>query len=99
MKRTLAVAVLAASAMFTALSATAGPLDPDCTAEKTAKSVAAKATVGKGGRCTPAEAARDAASNATGIGDGDRKKPLSGDRDGKKDNDDNNDNNGIKNKN
>jgi hypothetical protein len=37
----------------------AGPLDPDCTAEKAAKSAAAKATVGVGGRCDPKEAAKD----------------------------------------
>jgi hypothetical protein len=35
--------------------ATAGPLDPDCTAEKAAKSAAMKATVGVGGRCSPKE--------------------------------------------
>ncbi len=40
--------------------ALAGPLDPDCTAEKAAKSATAKATVGVGGRCSPAEAAKDA---------------------------------------
>jgi len=39
----------------------AGPLDPDCTAEKAAKSAAAKATVGVGGRCDPKEAAKDTA--------------------------------------
>ena len=47
----------------------AGPLDPDCTAEKAAKSAAAKATVGVGGRCSPAEAAKDAAKGAAGIED------------------------------
>ena len=80
MNRTLVAALFAASTMFTALPAAAGPLDPDCTAEKAAKSAAAKATVGVGGRCSPAEAAKDTAKGATGIGDGDRKKPLSGDR-------------------
>jgi hypothetical protein len=49
----------------------AGPLDPDCTAEKAAKSVAAKATVGVGGRCSPAEAAADTAKDAAHIGDDD----------------------------
>jgi hypothetical protein len=47
----------------------AGPLDPDCTAEKAAKSAAAKATVGVGGRCDPKEAAKD----TVGLDDKDRK--------------------------
>ena len=47
----------------------AGPLDPDCTAEKAAKSAAAKATVGVGGRCDPKEAVHDMAKDATNIGD------------------------------
>ena len=50
----------------------AGVLDPDCTAEKAAKSAAMKATVGVGGRCSPKEAAADTAKRRTGI-DGDRK--------------------------
>jgi hypothetical protein len=50
-------------------SATAGPLDPDCTPEKAAKSAAAKATVGVGGRCDAKEAAHDTA----GLGDKDKK--------------------------
>ena len=41
-----------------------GLLDPDCTAEKAAKSTAMKATVGVGGRCSPAEAAKDTAKRA-----------------------------------
>ena len=47
--------------MFTlaSLSVNGGPRDPDCTAEKAAKSTAMKATVGVGGRCSPAEAAKD----------------------------------------
>jgi hypothetical protein len=64
-------------------AASAGPLDPDCTAEKAAKSAAAKATVGVGGRCDPKEAVHDTAKDATGIGDNDRK-----DRDDKKDKND-----------
>lgn len=35
------------------------PFDPDCTAEKAARSTAMKATVGVGGRCTPKEALSD----------------------------------------
>jgi hypothetical protein len=49
--------------------ATAGVLDPDCTAEKAAKSAAMKTTVGVGGRCSPKEAAADSAKRATGIED------------------------------
>jgi hypothetical protein len=37
----------------------AGVMNPDCTAEKAAKSTAMKATVGVGGRCSPKEAAAD----------------------------------------
>jgi hypothetical protein len=55
-----------------------GPLDPDCTAEKAAKSTAMKATVGVGGRCSPAEAAKDTTKKAAGIGD---KGPLEKRRD------------------
>mgnify|MGYP003476647152 FL=1 len=99
MNRTLIAALFAASTLVSVLPATGGPLDPDCTAEKAAKSAATKATVGVGGRCSPAEAAKDTAKNATGIGDGDRKKPFSGDGDRKKDKDDDKDNNRNKNKN
>jgi uncharacterized low-complexity protein len=53
-------------------AAGAGVLDPDCTAQKAAKSAAMKSTVGVGGRCSPKEAAADTAKRKTGI-DGDRK--------------------------
>jgi hypothetical protein len=59
-------------------SASAGPLDPDCTAKKAAKSSAMKATVGVGGRCTPAEAASDTVRDAVGI---EEKGPLEKKRD------------------
>ena len=49
--------------------ATSGVLDPDCTAEKAAKSAAEKATVGVGGRCSPKEAAVDTTREAAGIED------------------------------
>ena len=49
--------------------ATGGVLDPDCDAGKAAKSAAMKATVGVGGRCKPAEAAKDMSKNAVGIED------------------------------
>jgi hypothetical protein len=54
----------------------AGPLDPDCTAEKAVKGAAAKATVGIGGRCSPAEAAKDTAKKATGIDGKDKSADL-----------------------
>jgi hypothetical protein len=69
---------LALALAVTAVSA--GPLDPDCTAEKAAKSAAAKATVGVGGRCDPKEAASDSAKKAANIDDKDKK-----DKDDKKD--------------
>ena len=53
----------------TAAVASAGPLDPDCTAEKAAKSAAAKATVGVGGRCDPKEAATDSAKDLVNVDD------------------------------
>ena len=53
----------------TAAVASAGPLDPDCTAEKAAKSAAAKATVGVGGRCDPKEAVSDTAKDVANIDD------------------------------
>ena len=73
----------------TAAVASAGPLDPDCTAEKAAKSTAMKATVGVGGRCDPKEAVHDTAKDATGIGDKDKDKDglLNKDNDKDKDKD------------
>jgi len=68
-------------------AASAGPLDPDCTAEKAAKSTAMKATVGVGGRCDPKEAAHDTAKDATGIGDKDKNKDKNKDKDKDKAND------------
>ena len=49
--------------------AVAGVFDPDCTAEKAARSAATKAIVGVGGRCTPAEAAKDITKDKVGIED------------------------------
>ena len=93
MNRTLLAALFAASTFFTtALPATAGPLDPDCTAEKAAKSAATKATAGVGGRWfRRLKRPRIRPRISTGIGDGDRKKPLSGDGDRKEDKDDDQD--------
>jgi hypothetical protein len=59
-----ALLVLTAAAIG---STSAGVLDPDCTAEKAAKSAAAKATVGVGGRCDAKEAAKDTASEAVDL--------------------------------
>ena len=74
---TCLVAALLAT-MTTATSA--GPLDPDCTPEKAAKSAAAKATVGVGGRCDPKEAVSDSAKDVANIDD---KGPIEERRDDK----------------
>lgn len=63
---TFALPPLLAVTMLLLASCGTQPFDPDCTAEKAARSTAMKATVGVGGRCTPAEAARDTAERATG---------------------------------
>jgi hypothetical protein len=65
-KSVLKTMIILAAILYIPLSS-AGLLDPDCTAEKAAKSAATKATVGIGGRCSPAEAAKDTAKKATGI--------------------------------
>jgi len=62
-------AVLAIGLAVASQGALSGIADPDCTAEKAAKSAAAKATVGVGGRCSPAEAAKDTAKGAVGLQD------------------------------
>lgn len=67
-----AATALALSLLIAAGTAAAGPLDPDCTAEKAAKGAAMKSTVGVGGRCSPKEAAADTAKRTTGM-DGDIK--------------------------
>lgn len=60
--------LLSLSALVAAsFAAFAGPLDPDCTPEKAAKSAATKATVGVGGRCSASEAAKDSAKKTAGI--------------------------------
>ena len=71
----------------TAAVASAGPLDPDCTAEKAAKSAAAKATVGVGGRCDPKEALSDTAKDAANVGDKNKDKDKDKDKDKVKDKD------------
>jgi hypothetical protein len=42
-------------------------LDRDCTPEKAAKNTVMKATVGVGGPCGPADAAKDTAKDAVGL--------------------------------
>ena len=66
--------------LLAGVAAQAGPLDPDCTAEKAAKSTAMKATVGVGGRCSPKEAASDTAKRAADI---EEKGPIEKRRKGK----------------
>ena len=64
--------IIAASSLTLALASSAvfaGIADPDCTAEKAAKSAVAKSTVGVGGRCSAAEAAKDSGKKAVGIED------------------------------
>lgn len=45
------------------------PLDRDCTAATAGKNMAMKATVGVGGLCGPADAAKDTAKDAVGLDD------------------------------
>jgi hypothetical protein len=65
----IAVTMLTLAAGLYLQLALAGPIDPECTTEKAAKSAATKATVGVGGRCSPAEAAKDQAKGAAGVED------------------------------
>ena len=67
--KTIALTTMTLAAAMCANLALAGALDPDCTAEKVAKGAAAKATVGVGGRCSPAEAAKDSAKRTAGVED------------------------------
>ena len=66
MKAIAGTVVILATMAYVPL-ASAGVLDPDCTAEKAAKSAAAKATVGVGGRCSAKEAATDTAKRKADI--------------------------------
>jgi hypothetical protein len=68
---TLAKMIAASSLTLTLASsaAFAGIADPDCTAEKAAKGAVAKSTVGVGGRCSAAEAAKDTGKKAAGVED------------------------------
>ena len=68
MNKTAKIAIAIALSAGTQL-AFAGPLDPECTPEKAAKSAATKATVGVGGRCDAKEAASDTAKRTAGVED------------------------------
>ena len=68
MNKTAETAIAIAQSACTQL-ALAGPLDPECTPEKAAKSAATKATVGVGGRCDAKEAASDTARRTAGVED------------------------------
>ena len=61
--------IASAGLSFTLIVSTAfaGPVDPNCTPEKAAKSAAAKSTVGVGGRCDAKEAATDSGKKAVGV--------------------------------
>ena len=76
MKKSALTALTMALGMCAQL-ALAGPLDPECTPEKAAKSAATKATVGVGGRCDAKETAADSAKRTAGVDDkgrGDKRK-------------------------
>jgi hypothetical protein len=68
MKKFALTSMMLAAATYAQL-ALAGPLDPECTAEKAGRSTVTKATVGVGGRCSPAEAAKDTAKRTAGVED------------------------------
>ena len=84
MKKSLIATLFTACIFSASLSVHAGVVNPDCTAEKAAKSAATKATVGVGGRCSPAEAAKD----TVGL---DKKDKDKKDKDKDKDKDNDND--------
>jgi hypothetical protein len=67
MNKVTTLAGIGLALALAAPAAFAGAIDPDCTPEKAAKSAAAKATVGVGGRCDLKEAATDSAKNAVGV--------------------------------
>lgn len=77
--------VLTACLLLLISNANAGVVNPDCTAEKAAKSAATKAVVGVGGRCDPKEAAKDTVGldDKDGVLDRDDKNGVL-DRDDKK---------------
>jgi len=80
MKQRIIVACTLASFLCLGTSVMARPkpdvLDRDCTPTKAGKNMAMKATVGVGGPCGPADAAKDTAKGVVGLDD---KKDKKGD--------------------
>ena len=67
MKFNRTIVLLATSLLLMSSGTIAGALKPDCNAKNAGKNVAMKATIGVGGRCSPADAAKDSAKGVTGI--------------------------------
>ena len=77
MNKILVFTIVITSFLLLSMAAVAGPkkvLDRDCTAVKAAKNTAMKATVGVGGPCGPADAAKDTAKDTVGLDDKKKKK-------------------------
>jgi hypothetical protein len=70
MKQKFVPIFVTASFLLLSFASNSGVLKADCSPAKAGKNAAMKATVGEGGRCSPADAARDSAKGVTGI-DGD----------------------------
>ena len=93
MSKPLFTTLFATLILSASLQANAGVVNPDCTAEKAAKRAATKATVGVGGRCSPAEAAKDTAGlDKKHDKDKDKDKDKNKDKDKDKDKNKNKDN-------
>ena len=67
MKQKFTFLILAYSIFLLSSISIAGALKPDCTVKKAGKNTAIKATIGVGGRCSPADAAKDSAKDVAGI--------------------------------
>ncbi len=70
MRKRILIACSFAALMVWGNIAIAGPkeaLDRDCTAEKAGRNMAMKATLGVGGPCGPADAAKDTAKDAVNL--------------------------------
>ncbi len=90
MKFNRTIVLLTTSLLLMSTGTIAGALKPDCDAKKAGKNIAMKATVGVGGRCSPADAAKDSAKGVAGIEEKgaldkkDKKSPLKKKDEGKK---------------
>lgn len=71
MKFNRTIVLLATPLLLMSTGTIAGALKPDCNAKKAGKNVAMKATIGVGGRCSPADAAKDSAKSVASIDDND----------------------------